>query len=541
MARAKQDHRPDDGHCRRAAGAHPRRRRLRRTGRGGGDPRALAAGRLPHRRHDPRRGEQPARLHHRPGVGPLVGVSHRRGQDRPGAGVPRQRRRSRGVCPRRPRLALGFRQAFHKDVVIDLVCYRRFGHNEGDDPSYTQPLMYALIDADALGAKALHRGARPARRHHAGRGREGARGFPDPPAGGLGRDPPDRPAAADRASRRLRRRAPIETVDTGVDAATLERLVRAVTAVPAGFVMHPKLARQFEQRADGRRRRRGGLGVGRVARARVVARRGNRRAPGRPRHPSGDLQPAPRRARGLQHGQPSGSPWRTSKGRAWATSPCSTRCCRSTPPSASSTATRSRHPKALVAWEAQFGDFANGAQIIVDNFLVAAEDKWGQSSGIVLLLPHGYEGQGPEHSSARIERFLALCAEDNMRVAQPTTAAQYFHLLRSQTKVTPSPPCRLHPEVAPAGARVHARRSPRSRRARSPRCSTTRPPPMAADSSAAAVRRVLLCSGKIAYDAMARRDAPAQRAARPAHAGRRPYRLWLSSVSSSSIRGPKRS
>ncbi len=113
------------------------------------------------------------------------------------------------------------------------------------------------------------------------------------------------------------------------------------------------------------------------------------------------------------------------------------------------------HKDALVAWEAQFGDFHNGAQIIVDNFLVAADDKWEQQSGLVLLLPHGYEGQGPEHSSARIERFLTLCARGNMRLAQPTTAAQYFHLLRSQACGAGGRPLgRLHPKSLLAGPPV---------------------------------------------------------------------------------------
>ena len=131
-------------------------------------------------------------------------------------------------------------------------------------------------------------------------------------------------------------------------------------------------------------------------------------------------------------------------------------------------------PEALVAWEAQFGDFANGAQIIIDNFLVSAEDKWGQSSALILLLPHGYEGQGPEHSSARLERFLTLCAGDNLTVAQPTTAAQYFHLLRAQAhRGTRRPLVVMTPKsLAACPPGPLAGRRARSRAAGA-RCSTT--------------------------------------------------------------------
>jgi 2-oxoglutarate dehydrogenase E1 component len=159
------------------------------------------------------------------------------------------------------------------------------------------------------------------------------------------------------------------------------------------------------------------------------------------------------------------------------------------------------HTKALVAWEAQFGDFVNGGQIIVDQFLAAAEEKWGQRSALVLLLPHGYDGQGPEHSSGRIERFLTLCADDNLRVVNATTAGQYFHLLRSQARRTQRKPLvvftpkyllRARESRSAVDELVHGSFRP------------ILDDPAVEDP--ASVRRVVLCSGKVAYDAMLRRD-----------------------------------
>jgi 2-oxoglutarate decarboxylase len=160
------------------------------------------------------------------------------------------------------------------------------------------------------------------------------------------------------------------------------------------------------------------------------------------------------------------------------------------------------HSDALVAWEAQFGDFANGAQVVIDQFITAAEDKWGQTSGLVMLLPHGYEGQGPEHSSARIERFLTLCAEDNIQVANPTTAAQYFHLLRRQVRRAPRKPLVVMTPKSLLRARF-------SRSQVDDLVSGTFQTVLADEGFAAdpaSVRRVVLASGKVAYDAMAARD-----------------------------------
>jgi 2-oxoglutarate dehydrogenase E1 component len=159
------------------------------------------------------------------------------------------------------------------------------------------------------------------------------------------------------------------------------------------------------------------------------------------------------------------------------------------------------HPGTLVLWEAQFGDFVNGGQIIIDQFIVAAEDKWGQESGLVMLLPHGFEGQGPEHSSARLERFLTLCAEDNIRVAYPSTAAQYFHLLRAQAKSRPRKPLVI---MTPKRyLRMPAARSAVSELTAggfSPVLLDPAAPP------AESVRRVVLCTGKFGHELIERRS-----------------------------------
>jgi 2-oxoglutarate dehydrogenase E1 component len=158
-------------------------------------------------------------------------------------------------------------------------------------------------------------------------------------------------------------------------------------------------------------------------------------------------------------------------------------------------------PEALVLWEAQFGDFINGAQIIVDQYIVAAEDKWGQRNGLVMLLPHGYEGQGPEHSSARIERFLTLAAEDNMQVCNATTAAQYFHLLRRQVYSERHTPLVLF--TPKQGLRMKQTRSHLDELAHGS-FQEVLDDPAVADPDA--VSRIVFCSGKVAWDAIAERD-----------------------------------
>ena len=413
------------------------------------------------------------------------------------------------ACARAARLAFGFRQAFHKDVVIDMVCYRRHGHNEGDDPSYTQPLMYALIEAKRSVRKLYTESL--VRRGDISL--EEAEQALDDFSARL-------QAALDETRAEAEAEAEAETagptpvlpayvvpdlrippVETGVDASVLSRLATEVRSVPEGFEMHPKLARQFEQRdkvvADGEIDWALGesLAIGSLLLEGTNVRltgQDTRRGTFSQRHAvlvdhSTGQEHVP--LAGLEGGR-----------FTVRDSLLSEYACVGFEYGYSVVA-----PDDLVAWEAQFGDFWNGAEIIVDNFLVAAEDKWGQKSGLVLLLPHGYEGQGPEHSSARIERFLTLCARGNLRVAEPTTAAQYFHLLRSQVRGVIRKPLVVFTPKSLL----------RARQARSPVEAFTSgsfaevlDDPAARDEEfdADAVTRVVLCTGKVAYDALARRD-----------------------------------
>ncbi|MGA2522276.1 MAG: multifunctional oxoglutarate decarboxylase/oxoglutarate dehydrogenase thiamine pyrophosphate-binding subunit/dihydrolipoyllysine-residue succinyltransferase subunit, partial [Acidimicrobiales bacterium] len=417
------------------------------------------------------------------------------------------------ACLRAARLAFGFRQAFHKDVVIDLVCYRRHGHNEGDDPSYTQPKMYAIIEGTRSVRKLyteslVRRGditleeAERALEDFQTRlqvALDETRQTAAPRPGALAP-----PAAAPPA-----RPAP----PTGVDRAELERLVVAATAVPEGFTVHPKLVRQFEQRAR------------MVAEGDVDWALGEALALGSVLLEGTDVRLSGQDTRRGTFSQRHAVLVDHRTGQEWV--PLShlagdqVGCFGVYDSLLSEYAAVGfeygysvESPDALVAWEAQFGDFANGAQIIIDNFLVAADDKWAQPSGLVLLLPHGYEGQGPEHSSARIERFLTLSARDNMRLAQPTTAAQYFHLLRSQVHGVGRKPL----VVFTPKSLLRARQSRSALDdlaagsfaavADDPATTGRAPGPAAAGAvDPDAVTRIVLCSGKVAFDAMARRDA----------------------------------
>jgi 2-oxoglutarate dehydrogenase E1 component len=334
------------------------------------------------------------------------------------------------ACVRVAKLAFDYRQKFNKDVVIDLIGYRRHGHNEGDDPSYTQPTMYrkirsldpvrtlytqALVDRGDITVDEAERAmeyfeetlqtALDATRTSA------------PPPDLLAR-PPAPPIGV------------LPHIDTGVSRSMLDDIYRRISEVPDGFAVHPKLARQLGARdqmwaggeVDWALGELFAIGTSLAGGTSVrLAGQDSRRGTFAHRHATLHDYNDGEEHTPLQQVSSGGSTF-------WVYDSTLSEYAAMGFEYGYSFA----NPDALVMWEAQFGDFVNGAQIILDQFLVASEDKWGQSVSLVLLLPHGYEGQGPEHSSGRLERFLLLCAEDNIQVANVTTAAQYFHLIRRQ-------------------------------------------------------------------------------------------------------------
>ena len=328
------------------------------------------------------------------------------------------------------KLALAFRQEFRKDVVIDLVCYRRYGHNEGDDPSYTQPLMYRAIDEHRsvrklYMEKLVNRGditvdeAEAALEDYRNRLDEAFEETKE-----------SAPPVSGRRSSRSRRLGVLPPMATGVDRQILERILERVTSWPDDFHPHPKLAKQLERRRDLLEKDAVDWSLGEALAFGSLVLEGipvrltgqdSRRGTFSQRHAVLVDYETDRKFYPLAHLSDDQAAFLVYD------SPLNEFAALGFEYGESVVA-----KDALVAWEAQFGDFINEAQVVVDQFIASGEDKWGQTSGLVVLLPHGFEGQGPEHSSARIERFLQLAAEDNIQVAVPSTPAQYFHLLRRQ-------------------------------------------------------------------------------------------------------------
>jgi 2-oxoglutarate dehydrogenase E1 component len=334
-------------------------------------------------------------------------------------------------------LAMDFRHTFKQDVVIDMYCYRRLGHNEGDEPSFTQPLLYASIEK----RKTVREGYLEQLQRLGEVTREEADGIAEKRAAAL-----EQQLTEARGKFRAVRPSTLTGVwkgyiggsepsrdnpETGLPATQLSACLEQLTQLPAEFTPHPKLTRFMEQRrkmargeapldwsagealafatiaTDGYRLRLSGQDCGRGTFS-------HRHAVLHDYHTGLTHMP-------LQHLAPDQGPVEILN------SPLS-----EVGVLGFDYGFSLDMPDGLTIWEAQFGDFVNVAQVIIDQFIVSGEDKWRRLSGLTLLLPHGFEGAGPEHSSARIERFLALCAEDNIQVCQPTTPAQLFHLLRRQ-------------------------------------------------------------------------------------------------------------
>jgi 2-oxoglutarate dehydrogenase E1 component len=409
-------------------------------------------------------------------------------------------------------IALDYRQEFNKDVVLDLVGFRKLGHNETDEPSYTQPLMYARVKAHP-GVRSVY-----ARRLI----KEGiiTEAELDELIAERVRRYEDALARAKQVAPKKDTPAEIivtedvdgsEVIETAVDADVIGTIAKKIAVVPENFNVNPKMVGQLARRAK--------MGSGELpidwAFAEAIA------------FGSLVLDGSRVRLSGQDSGRGTFSQrhavlYDTQTGQSW--TPLSELRSESKPEARFEVFDSSLSEEgvlgfeygytvvareALVMWEAQFGDFVNGAQTIIDQYIAASEDKWRQRSRLTMLLPHGYEGQGPEHSSARLERFLQLCAENNLQVCYPTTPAQYFHLLRRQVRpgmerplvvITPKSLLRL-----PAAA---SSLDDFTRGGFQPLIDDTEV------ANADAVERIVMCSGKVYYDlAEARKKQGADRVA----------------------------
>ena len=404
------------------------------------------------------------------------------------------------------KMAIEFRQRFHRDIVIDMWCYRRFGHNEGDEPSFTQPLMYAaikkhpavsavygkrLIAENVIDQTWIDKTVKQFTLLLDGEFEAGQNYEPNKADWFAGRwSGLHAPVDAENARR---------NIESGIDRKLFESIGRTLTTVPDDLVMHKTLARVIDAKremfssgekfdwATGEALAFGsllseGYGV-------RLSGQDSGRGTFSQRHAVWIDQTDEHRYIPLdqiEHGcfEVLDSPLSEygvlgfEYGYALA------------------------DPKTMVMWEAQFGDFANGAQTMIDEFVASAEAKWLRANGLVMLLPHGYEGQGPDHSSARLERFLQMCAQDNMQVANCTTPANYFHLLRRQMHrnfrkplIIMTPKSLLRHKLAVSAAADFTGDSHFKRI-----LSDTNPP---ADKD---VKRLVLCTGKVAYDLIEARD-----------------------------------
>jgi 2-oxoglutarate decarboxylase len=414
------------------------------------------------------------------------------------------------ACIRATEIAYDYRQRFHKDVAIDLVCYRKYGHNEADDPSYTQPILYRKIRAQKSVAvqyaeRLDQEGLATEDEVKAWREEQTKRLYGVYDESQLRKEQYELqelsaiPAAA----------IPMDHPPENVGREVLDRIVDRITTFPEDFHLHPKLTAFVKKRRESFQA--AGPAEAHIdwALAEVLA-FGTLVLDGTPVRLSGEdsgrgtfsqrhveyhdaendrvYVPLQNLAPGQARFEVYNSPLSefAVMGFEFGYSVAD--------------------PLTLVLWEAQFGDFANGAQVIIDQFLASAETKWGQPSGLVLLLPHGQEGQGPEHSSARLERFLQLCSDNNMRVANCTTPAQYFHLLRRQMHGGPDRRGLRKPLIV---------MTPKSL-LRHPKVVSSIDDltqgvfqPVLDDTSVAnpkAVRKILLCNGKIYYELLAARD-----------------------------------